>query len=126
MRKLSLVTLIAAASFASLAHAAPAPAPNTQIDPASVSISAPRGATYAIPEYEHEQYNRQFALANGQRLTVTASNSRFYAQIDKKAPFEIVPTGRNTFAGKHKAFEVRLDDYLGDRVHDVVLGVPAN
>jgi len=126
MRPYILSALIAAASLAGLAHAAPAPAPATQIDPATVSISAARGATYVIPEYEHDDYNRQFALSNGQRLTVTASNARFYARIDKKEPFEIVPTGPNTFVGKHKAFEVRLDDFLGDRVHDVVVGVPAN
>jgi len=123
MRTLTTIALIAAASFSSLALAAPAN-PVIQSDTSSVSVTGSRAATYAVPQYEFDDYNGSFALSNGKRLTVSHNSTRFFAQIDKNKRFEIVPTGHKTFAAKDSDFEVRYDEFRDNRVNDVVVVAP--
>lgn len=123
MRTLTTIALIAAASFATLAQAAPAN-PVIQSDTSSVNVTGSRAATYNVPQYEFDDYNGKFALSNGKRLTVSHNSTRFFAQIDNNKRFEIVPTGHKTFAAKDSDFEVRYDEFRDNRVNDVVVVAP--
>ena len=123
MRTLTIIALIAAASFASLAQAAPAN-PVVQSDTSSVNVTGARGATFAVPYYEYDEYSGQFSLSNGKRLTVTNNSTRFFAQIDKNRRFEIVPTGPKTFAAKDREFEVRFEESRHNGLDDVVVIAP--
>lgn len=121
MRTLTLIALAALAATGAPAHAQQAP---SQQDDTMVRIQGvqPR---YKLDAKEFADYSGRYLLSNGQRMTLSNQNKRFYAQVDGQPSMEIVPVGYNEFVAKGTRMRLRFSEFHGNRTNDLVISEPA-
>lgn len=120
MRTLTLLAL-AAAAIGAPAHAQQSVAAQ---DETLVRIQGvqPR---YKLDAREFADYSGRYILSNGQRLTLTSQNKRFYAQMDGQPSMEIVAVGYNEFVARGTGMRLRFAEFHGNRTNDLVISEPA-
>jgi hypothetical protein len=118
MRTRHILALAAAASFTTLAQAAPqAPdAPGSTIQVPGVPM-----APYRLKSDDYSYYKGTYELSNGKYLVVSNRGKRFFAEIDGERRAELIPVGRNVFVARDADMIMMFDEVYNGQLNDVVI-----
>lgn len=118
MRTLHAFALAAAASFATLAQAAPQ-AP----DPAGTAVQVPGVPMerYRMNAEGFSYYKGTYELSNGKYMVVSNRGKRFFAEIDGERRAELIPVGRNVFIARDADMIMMFDEVYNGQLNDVVI-----
>lgn len=110
--KKTLLTIAAtlAVSAVSLAHAAP----QTAADPSGGSVQVNASSHYYVAPDEFLDFQNSYQLANGQVISFSQRNGRFFTQIDKGSKVEMHATAPGVFF-TNAGTRIRFTDF-GDGV----------
>ncbi|MES2317627.1 MAG: hypothetical protein V4631_09050 [Pseudomonadota bacterium] len=119
MRTLIAIALVASAGFATLAQAQTLATSDS--DSSSVRIQGVQSPRMKLSDVQFRDYSGGYIMANGQTLTLSRMNQRYFAQLGDGREVEIVPTAHKRFVATNGDMRIDFDEYLGSRTNDVVL-----
>ena len=117
-RSLSLGVLVAAGAAAPLAQSAPQ---GQSEESSSVRIQGVQPMRYKLSPTEFADFKGRYLMSNGSGLTVHGNNRRAFAELDGRAPVELVPTSHNSFVSRSGDLELKFDEWYENRNTDVVM-----
>ena len=118
MRTLHVLTIAAAASFATLGQAA---AQATGTASTTVQVTGTPGERYKVDREEFADYKGSYLLSNGKAMAVTSRGKRFYAEIDGERRAELIPVGPKVFVAPDSDVIMMFDEVYNGRRNDVVI-----
>ena len=119
MRTLFTAAILATASFATFAQAAPA----AVADPAVQVQGKP--SRFFMHQDDYQDFKGKYLMGNGKVLTLTNKQRRFFAQMEGQPAVEIVAVGSKAFVARGADMRLRFDEFRSGRNADVVLSTSA-
>ncbi len=119
MRTFTALVIAAAATFSTAAFAAPANVPAAD---SSVQIKGTSARGVQMSENDFAGFAGQYQLTNGKKLTVSANNTRYFAQVDGQREVEIVPTSSKSFMSTNTDMELKFGVHSNGIASNVVVG----